>query len=212
MYIAFEKKEKIDYEKLIIPERNDENFWKHHGHTYNDMIIFSEQAKKLEKIIKDMNEYGYENLLREDQKIYNIFFNKTQPIQLFKKDGLIYVEDGRHRMEMCRLLNVNIEFDVKTEIQFELYKQKSKISSFIADLFKKSQEDISTIAVKRTKESEKIFHEIGCSYIYDSTQNFIVVDSNNEIFKDILKMLNKNNLENTIYISKERFSIKEYER
>lgn len=38
MFIAFEKKEKIDYEKLIIPERNDENFWKHHGHTYNDMI------------------------------------------------------------------------------------------------------------------------------------------------------------------------------
>ena len=140
------------YDKILIREADSEGFWYHHGEspeTHEFFLAAIKRAAQMQKdgSYKDFDPYALNNS-ELDEKAYYMFFDKGERIILSwnEENERFEVVNGRHRLRMMQLNNVEMDLEVKYGFSFKLMNKETEIKkdeqidvdkNTFFDLFKK---------------------------------------------------------------------------
>ena len=135
MYIHYKeniyfKKELLD--QIHIRDVEKENFWYHHGESPKTHKIFLAAIKRAKEMQEDGNYKTfnpYEEHNEIDRLAYEMFFSKSGRIRIEWDEEKQYfnVADGRHRLRMMQLHDIEMEFEVDFGFTFRLLKDGQEI-------------------------------------------------------------------------------------
>ena len=212
MVIEIKSNQLVDYNKIIIPDVENENFWKHHGHSQKDKSNFREEAKKLVEINKKIKKGAFKSLNDIEKKIYKKFYSDKEPIKIIylPKSDNYFVEDGRHRIAICKEEKIKLELPISYYINFEIpeIKDNEHILNKIRKLFFHEREnkafDYTYIAIKKDESIKKILNKWKNNIIYSADPNYIILIYEKKIFTEFLNCIKKEEIDDKLLISKDK--------
>ena len=131
--------------RLIEPKdvhvRVDENFYTHHCHPLEDWQKLLETARSAEKI--EIKKVLGQELTEVERHAENLYYGPKKPDLEIDPDGVIRVNEGRHRMQALKEAGVSLTMEVMGYIDLvpvrgleDLYQQKGWLFKKISDKLK----------------------------------------------------------------------------
>lgn len=195
--ITLKRKEIIDISKLEIPEENSLTFWS--SISKNEKEDLKESCKLFYEVFFKSNLNGFQisDLQKNELKTYYDYINdKTSPKLFFDyKIGKYKIKNGKHRLCMCKYLNINPIVEVSYSMIFENFHKQTLLERI-------KKENFTYIAIENTLIKERKIN------LDNKLQMKGYVNSKNNIRvtiipydKDFLNLIKQ--YKNNIYLSKD---------
>lgn len=186
--------EKVDSSKIYIYDEDNKYFWNHHNNTLEDKKQLENACKLIDRVYKKSKEpnFNIHDLTDIEQKTYNCYIDQQMAPKLRydQKENKYYLSDGRHRMKMCKDLEINPILQVTRTLEFEIVrcdlsvKRLNPIEAIKSFLFK--DKGINNYI----RIEDKPYKFINLSYSIDNKDYTYMAFDNNDINKEILSKTN----------------------
>lgn len=117
----------IDTSKLNIPGENNITFWSRQPFSAEDRKKLKEACKQIHNVFfkSNMKDFNPESLTPIELKTYYDYIDEELAPKLYfdYEDAEFKIKDGRHRLAMCKYLNINPILNVQYLLCFQLYKK-----------------------------------------------------------------------------------------
>lgn len=226
LYITVYHKESIDASKLNIEDENSPFFWSHHGYTPNDKERL-ENYCKIAHYLSERIKHGIiilSDLSENELEAYNVFFKIPPTITYSPFSNNLVVTDGRHRLAICKELDIKLDFDVKYDMKFMIYRMNKPVKNdgFIKKtrdfLFRgkglgeeyfKEEEKYRYIAIPNREAEKKVLQDTGCDIEVSGEANdmsFLIVPYEKATLDRMIDHYKQKNIKSDVYLSKDRLN------